>query len=80
MCKDPKYSGVVGKAWLKTLCKWTSSGLKAGVNEKRQTVLGTSEVQKKIFQVDYCMQTIFNPHLKGQFHFFKELFCLENLP
>ena len=47
MCKDPKYSGVVGKAWLKTLCKWTSSGLKAGVNEKRGTVLGTSEVRKK---------------------------------
>ena len=27
-----------------------------------------------IFQVDYRMQTIFNPLLKGQFHFFKELF------
>ena len=80
MCKDPEYSGVIGLAYIGTLCNRTSAGQKAGVNEKRKNVLATSEVRKKIFQVDYCMQTIFNPHLKGQFHFFKELFCLENLP
>ena len=75
MCKDPELSGVIGIAWVGFLCRTSSfPGLNAGVNEKRENVLATSEVRKKIFQVDYCMQTIFNPH------FFKELFCLENLP
>ena len=81
MCKDPQFLGIIGRAYVGTLCRASSvPGANAGVNEKRQNVLATSEVRKKIFQVDYCMQTIFSPHLKDQFHFFKELFCLENLP
>ena len=81
MCKDPELSGVIGIAWVGFLCRTTSfPGLNAGVNEKRENVLATSEVRKKIFQVDYCMQTIFDPHLKGQFHFLRNFFVLKICP
>ena len=44
MCKDPEFYGVVGLAWVGTMCKTTWSGYNAGVNEKRENVLATSEV------------------------------------
>ena len=47
MCKDPEFSGVIGLAWVGTLCTTSMSGYNAGVNEKRQNVLATSEVHKK---------------------------------
>ena len=37
--------GVIGVAWVGTLC--TKYGLNAGLNEKRQNVLATSEVSTK---------------------------------
>ena len=42
MCKDQAMSGVVGIAWVGTLCKW--KGYQASVNEKRYDVVGTAEV------------------------------------
>jgi len=43
MCKDSAFYGVVGLAWVGTMCKgW--AGYNAGVNEKRGNVLATSEV------------------------------------
>ena len=43
VCKDTEAWGIVGLAWVGTMCKpWP--GYNAGVNEKRSTVLGTSEV------------------------------------
>jgi len=43
LCKDDVFYGIVGLAWVGTICQnWP--GYNAGVNEKRQTVLGTSEV------------------------------------
>ena len=50
MCKDTAFYGVIGVAYLGTLCKTSSfpPGLNAGVNEKRQNVLATSEVQKNL--------------------------------
>jgi hypothetical protein len=45
MCKDPQFFGIIGRAYLSTLCK-SSTGGNAGVNEKRQNVLATSEVHK----------------------------------
>ena len=50
MCKDPMFFGVVGLAYVGTLCR-TSSGSNAGVNEKRQNVLATSEVHKISFKL-----------------------------
>ena len=48
MCKDPEFYGVIGLAWLGTLCRTSSfPGQNAGVNEKRQNILATSEVRKK---------------------------------
>jgi len=44
MCKDPEFYGTVGLAWVGTMCKTTWSGYNAGVNEKRENVLATSEV------------------------------------
>merc|ERR1711971_959239 len=43
LCKDTSFYGVIGLAWVGTMCKgW--AGYNAGVNEKRQNVLATSEV------------------------------------
>merc|ERR1712172_61399 len=43
MCKDSALYGTVGRAWVGTMCKnW--AGYNAGVNEKRENVLATSEV------------------------------------
>ena len=53
MCKDTSIYGVIGYAWIGTLCKTSYKGYNAGVNEKRQNVLLTSEVNKKIFLIDY---------------------------
>merc|ERR1711935_489270 len=44
MCKDSEFYGVVGLAWVGTMCKTYYSGYNAGVNEKRENVLATSEV------------------------------------
>ena len=53
MCKDEAFYGVVGRAWVATLCYYdptssnpylSSYGYNTGVNEKRQNVLATSEV------------------------------------
>merc|ERR1711956_12052 len=44
LCKDPELYGVVGLAWVGTMRKTTWSGYNAGVNEKRENVLATSEV------------------------------------
>jgi hypothetical protein len=43
MCKDTEFYGVVGLAWVGTMCQgW--HGYNAGVNEKRGNVLSSSEV------------------------------------
>ena len=58
MCKDTSFYGVIGVAFLGTLCKTSSfpPGLNAGVNEKRQNVLATSEVKNKSFKlITVCM-------------------------
>ena len=44
MCKDSAFYGTVGLAWVGTMCKTYYSGYNAGVNEKRENVLATSEV------------------------------------
>ena len=46
MCKDNAFYGVIGIAWVGTLCKTSYPGYNAGVNEKRQNILATSEVNK----------------------------------
>ena len=47
MCKDPQFLGIIGRAYVGTLCRASSvPGANAGVNEKRQNVLATSEVHK----------------------------------
>ena len=46
MCKDTAFNGVIGIAWLWTLCKTSDPGYNAGANEKRQNILATSEVNK----------------------------------
>ena len=45
MCKDSAFYGTVGLAWVGTMCKTYYSGYNAGVNEKRENVLATSEVK-----------------------------------
>ena len=53
MCKDTEFYGVVGLAWVGTMCKgW--AGYNAGVNEKRQNVLATSEVNQYQNKVKFC--------------------------
>ena len=53
MCKDSEFYGVVGLAWVGTMCKgW--AGYNAGVNEKRQNVLATSEVNQYQIKVEFC--------------------------
>ena len=48
LCKDSQLFGVVGLAWVGTMCQgWP--GYNAGVNEKRTSVLGTSEVSSKFY-------------------------------
>ena len=47
MCKDQAFYGVVGLAWVGTMCKTSWKGYNAGVNEKRGNVLSTSEVNHK---------------------------------
>ena len=49
MCKDPAFYGTVGLAWVGTMCKTYYSGYNAGVNEKRENVLATSEVNHQSF-------------------------------
>merc|ERR1711935_282220 len=44
LCKDPELYGVIGLAWVGTMCKTSWAGYNAGVNEKRESVLATSEV------------------------------------
>merc|ERR1712051_490124 len=44
LCKDPQFYGVIGLAWVGTMCKTSWAGYNAGVNEKRENVLATSEV------------------------------------
>jgi len=44
MCKDPQFYGVVGLAYVGTMCKTYLPGYNAGVNEKRGNILSTSEV------------------------------------
>ena len=52
MCKDSAFYGVVGLAWVGTMCKgW--AGYNAGVNEKRGNVLATSEV------INYLIKLVF---------------------
>ena len=41
------YLGVIGLAWVGTMCKTSWAGYNAGVNEKRENVLATSEVSTK---------------------------------
>ena len=45
MCKDTEFYGVVGLAWVGTMCKTYWPGYNAGVNEKRENILATSEVK-----------------------------------
>ena len=51
MCKDQAFYGVVGLAWVGTMCKTSWSGYNAGVNEKRGNVLSTSEVNHNKFSL-----------------------------
>ena len=46
LCKDTEFFGIIGLAWVGTMCQgWP--GYNAGVNEKRQNALSTSEVSFK---------------------------------
>ena len=52
LCKDTSFYGVIGLAWVGTMCKgW--AGYNAGVNEKRQNVLATSEVNHYLIKVEF---------------------------
>ena len=54
MCKDPAFYGVIGLAWVGTLCGPNSwKGYKASINEKRQNAVSTAEVKKKLPVVHY---------------------------
>ena len=44
MCKDTEFFGVVGLAWVGSMCRTNWPGYNAGVNEKRESVLSSSEV------------------------------------
>ena len=44
LCILQTYLGVIGLAWVGTMCKTSWAGYNAGVNEKRENVLATSEV------------------------------------
>ena len=45
LCKDPAFSGVIGLAWVGTLCGPSSwKGYKASINEKRQNSVATAKV------------------------------------
>ena len=57
LCKDTSFYGVIGLAWVGTMCKgW--AGYNAGVNEKRQNVLATSEVNHYIIEVEFFLQCL----------------------
>ena len=59
MCKDPAFYGVIGLAWVGTMCKgW--AGYNAGVNEKRQNVLATSEVNHYLIKVEFLLSVTFD--------------------
>ena len=51
MCKDQAFYGVVGLAWVGTMCKTSWKGYNAGVNEKRGNVLSTSEVNNNKYSL-----------------------------
>ena len=51
MCKDTAFYGVIGVAVLGMLCKTSWPGYNVGVNEKRQNILATSEVHKKLLKL-----------------------------
>jgi len=45
LCKDPAFYGVIGLAWVGTLCGPNSwKGYKASINEKRESAVSTAEV------------------------------------
>ena len=45
MCKDPAFYGVIGLAWVGTICGPSSwKGYKASINEKRESAVSTAEV------------------------------------
>jgi len=45
LCKDPAFYGVIGLAWVGTICGPNSwKGYKASINEKRQNVVSTAKV------------------------------------
>ena len=49
MCKDPEFYGVVGLAWVGTLCGPSSwKGYKASINEKRESAVASAEVSTLI--------------------------------
>ena len=58
MCKDTSIYGVIGYAWIGTLCKTSFKGYNAGVNEKRQNVLATSEVNHYIIKAEFFLQCL----------------------
>ena len=52
MCKDPNYSGVVGIAYVGTLCQ--SKRYQCSINERRSNVVTTAEV--KLIQIKTTYQ------------------------
>ena len=45
MCKDPAFYGVIGLAWVGTICGPSSwKGYKASINEKRQNAVASAKV------------------------------------
>ena len=45
MCKDPNYSGVVGLAYVGTLCR--NKQYQCSINERRSNVVTTAEVNPR---------------------------------
>lgn len=44
MAKDPAFYGVIGLAWVGTLCRTWWPGYQASINEKRGSVLNTAQL------------------------------------
>ena len=46
MCKDSQLNGIIGIAWVGTLCSSDNfKGYKASITEKRDTAIATAEVR-----------------------------------
>ena len=60
MCKDPAFYGVVGLAWVGTLCGPDSwKGWKASINEKRESAVSSAEVKVSVIILMKILLAIF---------------------